>query len=113
MSYFFFLPAYWLCGVLLYAASPRQQFRTAEQSTPSRNTAIVATGAVITLTLLILMLSQISWFVALLYTLFFAMFFIPATVFLLAHKPAWVWKSLIFVTFFSVLLQFLGAMYVA
>uniref|UniRef100_U1J9E0 Uncharacterized protein n=1 Tax=Pseudoalteromonas citrea DSM 8771 TaxID=1117314 RepID=U1J9E0_9GAMM len=111
MSYFFLLPAYWLCGVLLYRASPRQSF-TQTKST-ARKLSLTCTGAVVVLTVLMLLNSQAGLATALLTPLILFMFFVPAPVFLLSHRPAWAWPSLIFVILLSFLFQLLGANHVA
>ncbi|MBQ4863728.1 hypothetical protein J8L98_18765 [Pseudoalteromonas sp. MMG013] len=113
MSYFFLLPAYWLCGILLYGASPRQQFRTENQKTPTRMVSLLYASILIIVTIATLMFFELSFFIAVLYTVCFAMFFIPAAVFLLAHKPTWIWSSLISVIVLSAFFQLLGARYVA
>ena len=111
MSYFFFLPAYWFCGILLYRASPRQSFT--QTKSMARKLSLTCTGAVIVLTVLMLLNSQAGLATALLTPLILFMFFVPAPVFLLSHRPTWAWPSLIFVTLLSLLFQLLGANHVA
>jgi uncharacterized membrane protein len=111
MSYFFFLPAYWLCGVLLYRSSPRESFTQTKSTT--RKLSLTSTVAVVILTILMLLNSQASIATALLAPIILLMFFVPAPVFLLSHRPTWAWPSLIFITLLSLLFQWLGAEHVA
>lgn len=111
MSYFFFLPAYWLCGILLYGASSRHSFKEIKKTT--RAFSLIYTIVLIFITVGILLISNASTFTAFISPLILLMFFIPAPVFLLSHKPNWAWPSLIFVSLFSGLFQLLEATHVA
>lgn len=113
MSYFFLLPAYWLCGILLYGASPRQKFINPDQRVPPKWLTLLFTTGLLILTVSLMLIANTGIFIALLYVFILFMFFIPAPVFLLSHRPKWAWPSVGFFCCLAAVFHLLGATHVA
>lgn len=108
MSFFFLLPMFWLSGILLYASSSRQQFLKSQRFCPPRWLALLVIGLLSLITLYLLTQAQFTVPLALIFILLGLMFFIPAPVFLLNHKPNWAISSMVVVSLLAALFQFLG-----
>jgi hypothetical protein len=105
MSFFYLLPAYWLTGILLYTTSPRQQLLSQSQVKPPRWLALLSIAVLSVITVSLLIDAHFSPFVAGIFTLLGLMFFIPAPVFLLNHKPRWAITSIVFISIIALILQ--------
>ncbi|OUL56269.1 hypothetical protein [Pseudoalteromonas ulvae] len=110
MSFFFLIPAYWLAGIWLYGASPRQQFIKNQRFYPPRWLALCAIALLSLLTVVLFMYAQYTLPLALVFTLLVWMFFIPAPVFMLNHQPDWALASLFAIGLISAIFYFIGGL---
>lgn len=108
MSFFYWLPAYWLVALLLYAASPRQQFLQTSALKLNRTLAISCVLLVGIASLMYLLASGFDLVVAMIAVLAGLMLLIPAPVFLLSHQPRWALRSTLLVTAVALGLAWMG-----
>lgn len=91
MTLYFLLPFFWGSGLLLYLSSERQQLT--EHRWFSKPLAFSALLLLSIFTLWLFRLQGFSWGATLSSLLGLIMLSVPTPVFLLNHKPQWLWPS--------------------
>ena len=87
MSFFYLMPVFWFAGVLLYAASPRQQISNTGSAIVSKTLAWSVTAASAVTTQLLIHQSTGQSVAASIIVITLLMLFIPAPVIWLSHRP--------------------------
>ncbi len=105
MINFWVLPIYWIASVVCFCASSRQTIRHKKGALLAKHSAaIIALFCILCATL-------ITWYTtknaieSVVTQLFFIMFFLPASVIVLTHRPNWLKAASLFIFIFCYAMQ--------
>lgn len=105
MAFFILLPFFWLAGILLLGASPRQQLVTARATLCSKPQAYTYLALTCAASLGWLMYAGHSLIISLICLILLLMLCVPAPVLLLSHRPRLVLPSLVAAAVIGALMQ--------